>query len=96
MTTPTHLVPSCTADGRSTHAHLRKMVRNVANGPQSSHKCPCVVEDDEKENRIADRSAHEKDNFRLLACALGKVPKNAAALSAAGCSARDQRGANEE
>ena len=95
MTITTHLAPSYTADGRLTHVHLHKMVRNVVNGSQSSRKYPCAVEDGMKGNRIVDRSMHGIDNFRLLVCALRTAPTTGAALSAAGCSARDLRGANE-
>lgn len=95
MTTTTHLVPAYTADGRLTHVHLHKTVRNVANESQSSRKYPCAVEDGMRGNRRVDRSTHGIDNFRLLVCALRTVPTTATALSVAGCSARDRRGANE-
>lgn len=95
MTIITHLVPSCTPDGRLTHVHLRKTVRNVASGPQSSRKYPCGVEGGMKGNRIADRSEHGIDNYHLLVCALHTTPGSATAPSVAGCSARDRRGANE-
>lgn len=95
MITTTYPVPSCTADGRLSHVHLHKTVRNVGNGSQSSRKYPCAVEDGMKENRVVGRSTHGIDNCRLLVCALRTAPTSAAALSAVGCFARDRRGANE-
>lgn len=95
MTTITHLVPSCNADGRLTHVHLRKTVRNVVNEPQSSHIYPCAVEDGVRGYHIVDRSKHGIDNCRPLVCAPRTAPTSGVALSAAGCFARDRRGANE-
>lgn len=90
MTTITHLVPSCTANGQLTHVHLHKMVRNVANRPQSNRKYPCAVEGGVTGSRIVDRSKHGIDNCRPLVYALRIAPTSAVALSVAGCFARDR------